>query len=115
MRPGQIYPNELEIAILERIARNWPALRPAVGQLHVSSREYTGVGSYTNFFESRSDIHFGDQWLGLNALIQLPGVPNGLGAVLACKEGKPLFLEVYAYGDDHWDGTFDDFVIVESQ
>lgn len=49
MRPGQRQPNGLEIAIFERIAQDAPWLRGPFTALHVISREYTGVGGYTNF------------------------------------------------------------------
>ena len=49
LRPGQSTPNDFETAILERIALDNPSLREHFGRLHVLSREFTGVGSYTNF------------------------------------------------------------------
>jgi len=49
MRRGQIKPNEFELAILERLASKEPSVRGSVGQLHVLSRKFTGVGSFTTF------------------------------------------------------------------
>jgi hypothetical protein len=49
MRPGQVTPNEFELAILERLASKELSIRGAIAQLHVLSREFTGVGSFTNF------------------------------------------------------------------
>jgi hypothetical protein len=49
MRPGQINPNEFEFAILEHLAREEPFVRGSFGQLHVLSREFTGVGRFTTF------------------------------------------------------------------
>src|SRR5262245_6207298 len=43
-----------------------------------------------------------------------PGVPNGMGAVLFCRGGRLQFLEVFAYGDDHWAGVYDGFAIEET-
>lgn len=49
MRPGQLKPNEFEIAILERLASKDPSIVRSLGQLHLLSREFTGVDSFTNF------------------------------------------------------------------
>ena len=114
MRPGQTEPNEFEIAILNTISQANPALRPFLGRLHVLSREHTGVGSFTNFRcdEAASDVP--REHLGLNALIVMPNVPNGMGAVLFCRNGKPECLETFTYGDDHWDGVPDGFSIEQA-
>lgn len=111
MRPGQITPNELEIAILKRMAVDVPALNMFIGQLHVLSRKYTGVGSYTDF---RIDAESGDLpagYLGLHALICVPNVPSGMGAVLSTENGQPEFLEIFTYGEELWDGLFAGFTI----
>ena len=34
-----------------------------------------------------------------------------MGAVLFCTEGHPAMLEMFTYGNDHWDGTFAGFSI----
>jgi hypothetical protein len=111
MRPGQVKPNDFECAILEHLARQEPAISGSVEHLHVLSREFTGVGSYTNFAcdESAARRH-----IGLNALIHMPGVQHGMGAVLFCKGNSPEFLEVYTYGGEHWDGVCDGFVIEQT-
>ncbi len=114
MRPGQIKPNDFELAILERLASKEPSLLGAVGQLHVLSREFTGVGSYTNFACEDSSDNAPDKLVGLDGLITMPGVPNGLGAVLFCKGNRPHFLEVFTYGDDHWEGVYDGFAIEQT-
>jgi hypothetical protein len=104
MRPGQITTTELEAAILERIAKEHTALFSCLGHLHVLSREFTGAGSYTNFAVGQVMPDLPDGYLSLDALISVPGVPSGLGAVLACEAGFPKFLEIYTYGDELWDG-----------
>ena len=64
-------------------------------------RELTGVGSFTTFACAGA----GDATqLGLNALIEMPGVPSGMGAVLFCRGGEPEMLEVYTFGSEPWDG-----------
>lgn len=113
MRPGQLRPNELEVAILERLARKEPSLG-GLDHLRVLSREFTGVGSFTRFKCKVYTAAAVDQQVSLDTLINVPGVPNGLGAVLFCKGGAPACLEVFTYGDDHWDGLYDGFSIEET-
>ncbi len=114
MRPGQVRPNEFELAILHRIAGKEPSICVVVEQLHVLSREFTGVGSFTNFACEESSAEAPDQVVILDDLIRMPGVPNGMGAVLFCKGGRPQCLEVFTYGDDHWEGVYDGFTIVRT-
>ncbi len=109
MRPGQLQPNELECAILERIARNVPWLQGPFSSLHVLSREYTGVGSYTEFVCDVPEAA-NDPFPGLKELIRLPGVPNGMGAILYCRGKLPKCLEIFTYGDS-WDGTYEGFTL----
>ncbi len=111
MRPGQTQPNEFELAILHRLALRVPVIRKSIDRIHVLSREYTGVGGYTNFVDGNSSGDVSDQQIGLDELITMPGVPNGMGAVLYCKGGRPQCLEVFTYGDDRWDGVYDGFDI----
>ena len=110
MRPGQLQPNDFELAILKRIMRQEPSLPPLPVQLSMLSREFTGVGSYTNFQCDQPDGAPKRQ-IGLNALIRIPGVPSGLGALLFCRGDEPVCLEIYTFGDEHWDGVFEGFSI----
>lgn len=108
MRPGQVTVNEFEQALLDRIGESDPRLRGKLSDLHVLSRKFTGVGSFTQFLcdadESEQKWH-----VSLSALVTVPDVPNGLGATLFCRGGQPDFLEVYTYGEDRWDGIYDGF------
>ena len=115
MRPGQLEPNEFEVAILDRLAQDVSAIGPLIIKLHVLSREFTGVGSYTNFDCQESAAVLGNQAIGLNALISMPNVPNGMGAVLFCEEGKPKCLETYTFGEELWDGIFEGFSIEQAK
>jgi hypothetical protein len=114
MRPGQTKPNEFELAILDRLARKEPSSQGLIGELHVLSREFTGVGSFTNFKCEEPTTPASEDLVGLDALIKMPGVPNGLGAVLFRKGGKPQCLEVFSYGDDPWEGVYDGFEIEQT-
>jgi len=113
MRPGQLKPNDFEHAILERLVRQEPSSGEFAQRLHVLSREFTGVGSFTYFKCDESAADLPERRVGLDALIKMPGVPNGMGAVLFCKGDEPSCLEVYTYGDNHWDGVYDGFTIEE--
>jgi len=114
IHPGQLEPNEFELALLERLAVAHPPLREHLGHLHVLSREFTGVGCFTKFRLEGSRPEASEQQLGLNGLIVMPNVPNGMGAVLFCRGGQPEILETFTYGADHWDGEYDGFSIRET-
>lgn len=108
MGPGQIQPNPFECAILQRIAGDVSWLRIRLEDLHVLSREYTGVGCYTEFVcdvPGSADVSSP----GLRDLIRMPNVPNGMGAVLWCRGALPKCLEIFTYGEDRWDGNFEGF------
>ena len=115
MRPGQIEPNELELAILRSFGRISPGLLAHIDHgLHVLARKFTGVGLYTEFHHEPR-VGALEQQLGLNhAAIHLPHVPSGLGAVLSCSGDYPTCLELFTYGDELWDGTYDGFSIHET-
>jgi hypothetical protein len=104
----QSQPNAFERSILEAATRERPSLVVDVGHLRVRSRRYTGVGSYTDFVCDES----GEQRiLSLKAHIAVPGVPNGLGAVLYCRGEQPQCLETFTYGDDSWNGASEGFSV----
>jgi hypothetical protein len=109
MRPGQLTPNDLEQAILDRMVRSVPSLAQAIPRLHVLSREYTGVGSYTNF-KADDPVVGATSPIHLNEVINIPGVPHGLVALLFLEDGKVKFLEIAACGAP-WDGVFEGFSI----
>jgi hypothetical protein len=80
-----------------------------VPKLHVLIREYTGVGSFTNFNPAKAEEGAPRTIFDLPGVITVGGVPNGLGALLMLRAGRPECLEIYTFGSDHWDGTFDAF------
>jgi hypothetical protein len=109
--PGSLKPNDFELAILEHLARQEPAIGGAIESLHVLSREFTGAGSFTTFKCDEFAVDAADKHVGLDAEIHMPGVPEGMGAVLFCRGNQPERLEVYTFGDEHWDGTYEGFVL----
>ena len=114
MGPGQLVLNELEAAILKHLAQSAPSLGPLIGKLRVSSRELTGVGSYTNFQCPDAALDLADRKIALDGLISMPNVPHGMGAILFCGKGKPKCLEIFAYGEGFWDGLHDGFSLSAS-
>jgi hypothetical protein len=114
MRPGQLTANEFESAILSRIAQQVPALAPSAVNLHVLSREFTGVGSFTHFAPSDVAVELPDGVISLGSLIEMPDVPNGMGAAIFLKGGYIDFLETFTYGSDHWDGAFSGFQLLDA-
>ncbi len=110
-RPGQIEPNEFELAILERLAAESPPLLAYMRNLHVLSREFTGVGSYTKFRCADKGAQTSLQPISLSDLIIVPGVQSGMGAVLFWEGDQPKCLETYTFGAELWDGVFEGFYI----
>jgi hypothetical protein len=111
MPPGQLTPNKFELAILERIAQQVPALKASLAGLRVLRREFTGVGSFTHFQHPDLAPGVSDGPISMNAQVDVPGVPNGMGAVLFVKNGCADILETFTYGSEHWDGVADSFTL----
>jgi hypothetical protein len=113
MRPGQLTPNEFELAILLQLATRLPGLESVIPHLHVLSREFTGVGSFTNFNPTEA-VAGAPERLGLHQEITIPGVANGLVVILFFKDGKVDCLEIAACGVA-WDGVYDGFCIAPQE
>jgi hypothetical protein len=99
--------NDLETAVLHRMAAAVPSIAPALSGLRVASREYTGVGTFTNF-EAVADGLPWDRDIGIDVPIEIPGLEHGLCAVLFCRGDSPIFLELVSFGEP-WDGAIDGF------
>ena len=112
MTPEQTALNDVESAIVRRIALSEPALAPLIDRLRVLSRERTGAGSYTDFAvdPDLASPALGNRKLILGALIVVPGLANGMGGALLCADGRPECLEMFTF-DECWDGTFMGFRI----
>ena len=101
-------PNAFEVAILQAMARERPSLELDLEHLGVRRRKYTGVGSYTDFLCDPSGER---RSFGLRAPITVPGVPNGMGAVLFCRGQRPECLETFTHSDVFWTGASDGFSV----
>jgi len=113
-RPGQVHPNGLESAVLARLVNQVPGLRPLVERLWVVSREFTGAGSFTRFQRDGHSTHGKEAHVHLDAVIRVPGVPSGMGAVLFLRGDQPEALELFTRGDEYWDGVSEGFLIENS-
>jgi hypothetical protein len=114
MRQRKAEPNEFELAILRSLSRQAPHEAPFFDRLHVLSREFTGVGSFTKFAIDEIGVEIPNKWpLHLKATIHMPTVPSGLGALLFYTGPQPECLEVHTYGNEHWDGAYDGYSIEE--
>nr|CAS02705.1 putative integron gene cassette protein [uncultured bacterium] len=82
------------MAVLEHIAQTTPLLRSAINDLLVCRRVLTGAGSYT-YFAPTVPVAIPDGYLTMDSLINMPGVPYGMGAALAMTSGYPEFLEPF--------------------
>ena len=96
MNSGQFQPNEFEVAVLERIADDLPCIHPFILKRNVLGREFTGVGSYTNFAALPETVfRLSESPISLTSRILMPGVANGMGAMLFFEASRSLVLETY--------------------
>jgi hypothetical protein len=100
-----------ERAILERIASKHPSLQQLVPTLRVLKRQLTGAGSYTDLDGPAPSAIFADAHIGMEGLINMPSVENGMGAVLFFREGRPALLEIFTFGGESWSGSTTGFSI----
>ena len=110
MQSDEIALNEFEAAVLDHMADQAPTLRSAISKLTLASRELTGVGSFTHFAPNQtSRFESSTGPLALDCHISMPGVPSGLGAILFFEPDSIALLEIFAYGDDAWSGSWEGF------
>ena len=100
---------EFERAILDRIWKEQPEIRTPLEDLPVVAREYTPCGCYTDF-ETDNPERPQTRHVGID-LIEVPGVENGMCAILILREWQPLSLELVTFGGEAWDGGFEGFEI----
>lgn len=104
--------NKLEYSIIENFAKEYPIIKDHVCLLKVESREDTGGGMYVNFAYKYLDddlVKLEDGTLSTNEIIVLDSLKNGLGFVLDISHGLINFIEMFTYGDDLWNGNFNEF------
>ena len=112
--------NSIEPTALERslIAMFYELYRsegfPSPADICITLRENTLCGRYLALASSTpSELPDGHYDLGGN-FIEIPGVEHGLMAVARAADGKPVEIEIVAYGGESWDGTESTWTIVQS-
>lgn len=100
--------NKLEAAVLDKLlAGEEPelaCLREQRRRLHVTKREYTGVGFFTEFghpadavqLPTSKSIRFGD------VLAEMEGLKHGAGFLLYIDNGMITMLEGYSHASESW-------------
>jgi hypothetical protein len=100
--------NELEMAVLDKLlAGDEPALsclREQRQRMHVTKREHTGVGFFTEFghpsdvsrLPTSKNIRFGD------VLAEIDGLEHGAGFLLFIDNGLITMLEGYSNANETW-------------
>ena len=111
MRPGQLTPNDFEIALLKSFAEQDQSIRGSIERLRVLSREFTGVGSFTHFVGSDPKSGSTRPAVMLDALVRMPDGQCILGAVLFRTGDRLDCLEVFSMDGSPWDGVYDGFSI----
>lgn len=77
---------------------------PHFNDISVLKRENTGGGRYVTL-SSPSLSTLADGYLDLGGrFIEMEGIPNGMMAVVAVRDGKVVELEIAVYGGYSWDG-----------
>ncbi len=104
----------LETGILGQLAIEHKVPELAALSPVVLDRTLTGIGSFTELLMGTAVSGLAETPLGLNAIINVNGVPNGLSAILFIKSGCPYCLEIHSFGGDLWNGDSDGFQIVSA-
>jgi hypothetical protein len=109
---------EFEAAILERIAMDNAAYRDQLTELiragRVAEREWTGAGGYITVGPNTIEFEPRSLELDAEAIIEVPGLKHGLGAMLFVRQGRAEFLELFTY-EEAWWGEWAGFRIVPTQ
>ena len=111
MKPNDTKLNDFEKAIFEHIAKYEPSINHLIHNLNVLSREFTGVGSFTNLYSEIEEPLLGNKRIGIKGQIKVPNVPSGLDAIIFCENGKIKVLEICTFGSEHWNGNYIGFII----
>jgi hypothetical protein len=108
---------EFETAVLERIAEVNSRYRAEITELvrssEVADRGWTGAGGFITLVPNA--VHFEPHNLELHAdaVIQIPGLKDGLGAILFVRDGRADWLELTMFdGDGEWWGDSTGYRIV---
>lgn len=107
--------SEIESAVLDKLLEGdlleLKCLRAQVARLHVTNREFTGVGFFTEFahppdvvrLQSKKHIRFGD------VLADIDKLNHGAGFVLFVDNGVITMLEGYSTANEPWPNSIEHF------
>ena len=108
--------NNLETTLLNGLTEKYPSLKSHLPHLRVTKRQISGFSFYVYF----SYVDFSEEPEMVNALfsngekIEIPSLKDGLSYVIDVTAGLIEHLEFSTY-KEKWDGTFDNYKIVESE
>jgi hypothetical protein len=111
--------NPLEKSVLDRLLQKkeepFETLRRQLSLAAVSTREFTGVGFFTQFAlpqDAQVNRDLSDMTLGgIGATI--PGLEHGAGFLLFIRGGVVSMLEGFTY-DETWPDNIDKFTLFET-
>jgi hypothetical protein len=109
----------LESAVVEKLLQKHPAfadgVREQLSHAIVSSRDYSGVGFFTNFAIPQGAPvrrELGDAELG-GVGAEIGGIEHGAGFILFIRDGAISLLEGYTHGDAKWPENIREFRVYE--
>ena len=101
----------LEREVVSMTAReNWPNFRE--DGLRVTKRENTGAGRFVYLEDKHRQVLADGLYSAQGRLIELTGVQNGLGFVVAVSSSRIDYIELFTYGNVGWDGVEREWRIV---
>lgn len=99
----------LLIAILEENEKLYPSLLSRLDLVKVKYREFTGVGSFTFFEDTSSEIFPANAVSSCRKTLKFNRLENELSYELNLTDGKFDFLEIVTNGFDEWEGMPENF------
>lgn len=109
--------NALEIALVKAVIEEnvikYPFLFFQFAFLKVKNREYTGVGSYSNFeYTKPVDESTINTILSSKKRLLISGLKTELSYVLDITNGKINYLEIVTNNNEEWNGKTESFTLI---
>jgi hypothetical protein len=111
--------NNFELKVLELVSSKYPSLRNHIPYLRVARRKYTGVGIfvYFNYLEPPDDLKSLELLIDTLSTwdqIKIKGLKYDLSWEVVITDGRINFIEFVTNGNEAWDGSVNNFLIVET-
>ena len=105
--------NQLEVALFESLAVQYPGIKHHISKLKVTRRELTGVGMYIHFSRTGNDdkITIPEFVISTSSTIMMPSLKYGLGWEVSITDGEIDIMELVTYSPESWDGTIEEFTL----